>query len=57
MRAILNTIVGKCAVAFEVTRDGCRLTGNGLVGVTAVAVLMVLLASYAPELLHFFVRR
>lgn len=57
MREVLNTLISKCAVAFEVTADGCRLKGNGLIGVLAVAALIVLLVSYAPDLVHFLVHK
>jgi hypothetical protein len=45
MRSILNTIA-KCALAFEVNGEGCRLIGNGLIGVLAAAVLIALIIIY-----------
>ena len=57
MRGLLNGIIAKCTVAFEVTGQGCRLTGTGLVGVIAVGVLLAFLLSRAPDLLHFFVSK
>jgi hypothetical protein len=57
MRGILNTIVGKCTLAFEATDEGIRLTGAGVVGVLAVAILIWFIFSHAPDLVHFIVSK
>jgi hypothetical protein len=57
MRAILNTLVSSCALAFEVTGDGCRVSGKGLIGVLAAGALIAFIVSYAPDLAHFFAHK
>ncbi len=50
MRGPLNTLLEKCTVIFEVTPQGPKVSGTGIVGVIAVVIVVILILQFGPAL-------